>query len=331
MDTRTELVDVIRQVRNRWRLRLALRGAVVVVAGSVLALAALGLRPGSRSASAPPRSSRSASSSSSCSSRWSRSGSAAAATPGHRRAGRAVSRGVRPDARSRPHQRGRGEQRRGSRRPDAFARAGRTTGRAGDREVPRGRYHRTHRAKTPSGSTWRRWPASRLSRRCWSCSDPAFLRNGLSALLIVYRSTEASTPYRIEVTPGNTNVPRGSDQQIKAKLFGFKSTDAEVMDAQRLRTARSIACRSCPTSRPARVRGHAVPPREADRLLRRVRTACDRQAVHDDARRPADRLEARARIPLPRLHRPAAAEDRERRRRRRAARHRSRSCTSCRR
>ena len=38
MDPRTELVDVIRRVRNRWRVRLALRGAVVVVAGTVLAL-----------------------------------------------------------------------------------------------------------------------------------------------------------------------------------------------------------------------------------------------------------------------------------------------------
>src|SRR6476659_8826028 len=38
MDPRTELVDVIRQVRNRWRLKLALRGAVVVAAGTVLAL-----------------------------------------------------------------------------------------------------------------------------------------------------------------------------------------------------------------------------------------------------------------------------------------------------
>src|SRR5579862_8630567 len=35
---RTELVDVIRRVRNRWRQRIALRGAVVVVAGTVLAL-----------------------------------------------------------------------------------------------------------------------------------------------------------------------------------------------------------------------------------------------------------------------------------------------------
>src|SRR5882757_7375742 len=38
MDPRTELVDVIRRVRNRWRGRLALRGAVVVAAGTVLVL-----------------------------------------------------------------------------------------------------------------------------------------------------------------------------------------------------------------------------------------------------------------------------------------------------
>ena len=38
MDYRLELIEVIRRVRNRWRLRLALRGAVVVVAGTVLAL-----------------------------------------------------------------------------------------------------------------------------------------------------------------------------------------------------------------------------------------------------------------------------------------------------
>src|SRR5213593_1629416 len=38
MDPRSHLIDVIRSVRNRWRLRLALRGAVVVVAGTILAL-----------------------------------------------------------------------------------------------------------------------------------------------------------------------------------------------------------------------------------------------------------------------------------------------------
>src|SRR5260370_9368133 len=38
MDHRLELVDVIRRVRNRWRTQLSLRGAVVVVAGTVVAL-----------------------------------------------------------------------------------------------------------------------------------------------------------------------------------------------------------------------------------------------------------------------------------------------------
>src|SRR2546422_11087094 len=37
-DRRAALLDVIRRVRNRWRLRLALRGAVIVLAGTFLAL-----------------------------------------------------------------------------------------------------------------------------------------------------------------------------------------------------------------------------------------------------------------------------------------------------
>ncbi len=38
MDHRAELVEVIRRIRNRWRLRLAARGAVVVFVGTVLVL-----------------------------------------------------------------------------------------------------------------------------------------------------------------------------------------------------------------------------------------------------------------------------------------------------
>src|SRR6516225_1972401 len=38
MDHRSELFGVVRRVRNRWRLRLALRGALVVAAGTILAL-----------------------------------------------------------------------------------------------------------------------------------------------------------------------------------------------------------------------------------------------------------------------------------------------------
>src|SRR5205807_4630575 len=38
MEHRTELIEVIRRIRNRWRLRLAARGAVIVFVGTVAAL-----------------------------------------------------------------------------------------------------------------------------------------------------------------------------------------------------------------------------------------------------------------------------------------------------
>ena len=57
---------------------------------------------------------------------------------------------------------------------------------------------------------------------------PAYLRSGLSALL-VWRSAEASTPYKIEVQPGDARVPRGGDQAIHAKLVGFASKDVSLM------------------------------------------------------------------------------------------------------
>ena len=48
---------------------------------------------------------------------------------------------------------------------------------------------------------------------------PAYLRHGLSALLIFTSSTKAATPYNITVTPGNKSVPRGGDQSVSAKLL----------------------------------------------------------------------------------------------------------------
>ena len=55
---------------------------------------------------------------------------------------------------------------------------------------------------------------------------PAYLRHALSALVVLSRSVEAAAPYRIEVTPGNVNVPRGADQAITAKLHGFDAEQA---------------------------------------------------------------------------------------------------------
>ena len=58
---------------------------------------------------------------------------------------------------------------------------------------------------------------------------PAYLRHALSALLIVSRDVEAAAPYRIEVTPGNASVPRGADQTVTAHLSGFDADQASLM------------------------------------------------------------------------------------------------------
>ena len=58
---------------------------------------------------------------------------------------------------------------------------------------------------------------------------PAYLRHALSALLIVSGDVEAAAPYRIEVTPGNATVPKGADQTITARLSGFAADQASLM------------------------------------------------------------------------------------------------------
>ncbi len=58
---------------------------------------------------------------------------------------------------------------------------------------------------------------------------PAFLRHAWSALVVVSRSVEAAMPYTIAVTPGNANVPRGADQAITAELRGFTAEQPVLM------------------------------------------------------------------------------------------------------
>ena len=58
---------------------------------------------------------------------------------------------------------------------------------------------------------------------------PGYLRHALTALLLVSRSVEAAVPYRIEVTPGNVSVPKGADQAITAQLLGFTSEQPVLM------------------------------------------------------------------------------------------------------
>lgn len=58
---------------------------------------------------------------------------------------------------------------------------------------------------------------------------PEFLRQGASALLVISRSAEAASPYAITVEPGDVNVPKGSDQSIKARLAGFRTNEVMLM------------------------------------------------------------------------------------------------------
>ncbi len=58
---------------------------------------------------------------------------------------------------------------------------------------------------------------------------PEFLRQGASALLVLSRSAEAASPYAITVEPGDAEVPKGSDQSIKARLAGFRTNEVALM------------------------------------------------------------------------------------------------------
>jgi hypothetical protein len=58
---------------------------------------------------------------------------------------------------------------------------------------------------------------------------PAYLRHALSALVVISRDVEAAVPYRIDVTPGNATVPRGADQTITARLSGFDAEQAALL------------------------------------------------------------------------------------------------------
>ena len=59
--------------------------------------------------------------------------------------------------------------------------------------------------------------------------DPAFLRNGASMLLMPWaRGASASSPYAINVVPGNAEIARGGTQEIRAELLGFDAEQVEI-------------------------------------------------------------------------------------------------------
>lgn len=58
--------------------------------------------------------------------------------------------------------------------------------------------------------------------------SPAVVRHGASVLVFPWKRAEAASPYRIDVLPGHATVARGADQRIDARLHGFSSTAVEV-------------------------------------------------------------------------------------------------------
>jgi hypothetical protein len=133
---------------------------------------------------------------------------------------------------------------------------------------------------------------------------PAYLRQGASALLRVSGSLVEASPYRIEVKPGSITVPRGSDQVISAKLQGFNAEQAELM----IRKAVSAPFE------------HVPMVFNQDRLLHRVGRR-EVGGLHHARSRSAVREAARDGIRLPRVHGHRTSQDRKRRRYRRAAGH----------
>ena len=57
---------------------------------------------------------------------------------------------------------------------------------------------------------------------------PSYLRYGASALITPTGSVEAASPYHIEVLPGNATIARGSDLTVTARLEGFETNDVNL-------------------------------------------------------------------------------------------------------
>src|SRR5262245_36985098 len=226
MDPRTQLIDVIRSVRNRWRLRLALRGAVVVLAGTVLALllSASGLESFRFSAGAiivfrilsvavfvglllyglvwPLRRRVTDAQVAMYLEECDPTLEAAIIS-----AVEATANGGSPDH------------------------SPRLVEKLVEQAIEQCRS--VERGSVVDQSAVKRHAITLAAVAAVTALivalGPAYLRQGLSALLVISRSAEASSPYNIEVTPGNVKVPRGADQAVRAKLIGFTAKDAAVL------------------------------------------------------------------------------------------------------
>jgi len=58
---------------------------------------------------------------------------------------------------------------------------------------------------------------------------PAYFRHTLSAIFVISTDAEAAAPYKIDVKPGDATVAKGADQMISATLSGFDAAEAAIL------------------------------------------------------------------------------------------------------
>ena len=105
---------------------------------------------------------------------------------------------------------------------------------------------------------------------------PAYLRQGLSALLIVTRAAEKSSPYSIEVKPGDAKMPRGSDQAVNRapRRVHVEGRDADGAHGRRAQFERIPLVAG---ANPAAFEGMLFHLDKGTGVLTSKRTACSRR------------------------------------------------------
>ncbi len=303
---RSELTSIIRDIRNRWRLKLAVRGAAFVVGGLPAHPPGLGIL--ARNAQVQSRIDHRVSCRDGHDS-WRARGlllRSPAMAPRHRRTGRAVSR------RMRAHARDRDPERTGSRKGIvvAFAGACPPPHRTSDRSM------RLHRARPPAGG-----PA--IAALCGR--HRRHHRSGASSLRA---GPGVSAPGRLRTVahgrrrPRSQPVPHQREARQHDGSARLRSGDRRHDPGLRIGQGRAAhpqidqgAVRAHPDGLQQRhedFRRPAVRLAGFDRLFRRVGRSEVRR-VYDARGRSAVREAARDGIRVPVLHGPRAAEDRERR------------------
>ena len=269
-DPSSELVEIIRQVRRRWRMKLALRGALGVVGVGLLVLVLSALRarvlalharrhhhlprhPGRR-ARGPGR----------------LPARAAADAQRERRAGRALPRRARAVAAGGHHQR----RRSGARRRrlavlgDARAQARRIGGGQGARRSKAGAASSACRcaatALTLAGARRRRHRALRARSRV-----PA--PRAVGALRRVARRRRRPRPIASRSRPATRRCRAARTRPSPRSLSGFDAEQASLI--VRKTPGGRLRARRAPPRRRRQVRRHAVRSRRADRVISSRRTA----------------------------------------------------------